>query len=152
MKPSIRNVVIGIVAFIVLVAVIFSFFNAGTDSTNLSFSEVIDAGRDNQLERIEVRGDNLDITLRGDSTLYESKFAEGGDVTQTLIAAGVAVGGADGAQIEYKSPSSYGNLINLVFWCLQLLVFPFVLYFSVKWGVREALRLRGGSIGRNSGN
>ena len=126
-------------------SLVFSFFrDAGEETTEIPFSDVIAAGRDGTLERVHVDrlGHSADVTLRGDETNYSSEINENSDVVLVLQGAGAIVGGTspDAVVVDYEAPSGYGNTVAVLFSFVPWISFPFILYYAVLMGMRKALR------------
>ena len=139
-----RKVVWMPIVGLLLVAFVFSFLRKSEETTDMAFSEVIAAARDGRLERVHVVRRHSDITLRDDGTEYVTDINAGVDVVRALEDAGATVGGSssEAVDVDFAAASSFGNLVGLLISWLPVLLFPFVLYFAVKLGVREALRER----------
>jgi cell division protease FtsH len=135
-----RNSFIYLLILVAVIAIVVSFFRDGEEAESLTFSEVIDAGRctadadcDGQrLESIEISGQTLNVRMEGDETKYKSRVGKNTDVEQTLQDNGVIIGGADGIEIKYKNPPSYGNWVNLLINFLPLIVFGAILIFIMR--------------------
>jgi hypothetical protein len=130
---------IGLGAVAVL-AIFVSFFRADTEHRDVSFAEILNAGRSGTLERIEVRGRQLDVTFTNESDEFESRIGANVDLVAALQAEGIAIGGADGVEIEFESSANWGGFLPLFLNFLPLVAFLFVMYFVLRNAVREGMR------------
>ncbi len=129
-----RNSFIYLLILIAVIAIVFSFFRGGDSTKNLSFSEVVAAGREGRLESIEVSGQTLNVNLKNDPQKYKSRVGKSTDVEQVLGENGVTIGGDTdkSVDIKYKSAPAFGNWINLLINFLPIIVFGAILIFMMR--------------------
>ncbi len=129
-----RNSFIYLLILVAVVAIVFSFFRGGDSSKNLTFSEVVAAGREGKLQSIEVSGESLNVKLRNDTTKYNSRVGKSTDVEKVLGDNNVTIGGTGDKSIEikYKEPSAYGNWIGILISFAPILVFGAILIFMMR--------------------
>jgi cell division protease FtsH len=129
-----RNSFIYLLILVAVIAIVVSFFRGGDSTKNLTFSEVVAAGRDGKLKSIEISGQSLNVQLKNDTAKYKSRVGQNTDVEQTLKDAGVVIGGSDdkSVDIKYASPSAYGNWIGLLISFAPILVFGAILIFMMR--------------------
>ena len=129
-----RNSFIYLLILVAVVAIVFSFFRGGDSSKNLTFSEVVAAGREGKLQSIEVSGQSLNVKLRNDTTKYNSRIGSSTDIEKVLGDNGVTIGGTGDKSIDikYKEPSQWGAWTGLLVTFLPILVFGAILIFMMR--------------------
>jgi cell division protease FtsH len=129
-----RNSFIYLLILVAVVAIVFSFFRKGDSAQSIAFTEVINYGREGKLESIEISGKKLNVVLANDDQKYTSRVGEGTDVERTLQENGVVLGGSNpqSVEIKYKEPSSYGNILGILFSIAPILVFGAILIFMMR--------------------
>lgn len=126
---------------IAVLAVVLSFFRSADESDQeIKFSEVLAAGRNGDIERIEVYGTSLDITFVGERDEWQSRMGLDTDLVAALEAEGITVGGTDGIEVDFGSTSvgldGLSPFINFV----PLILFVVIFYYSIRNAVREGFR------------
>jgi hypothetical protein len=137
--------VIGGVIVLLLLAIVVSFFRAPSDEDDeMSFSDVLAAGRAGEIRRIEMHGNDLEITTRdGDERV--SRVGGDVDVRAALSDEGIALGGTNGIEFEFAHAASD----EWLFWIFNLgipAIFLAVTYYAVRNAVREGIRRGSGEI------
>ena len=127
-----RNSFIYLLILIAVIAIVVSFFRSGDDSKDLTWSQVIENGRDGKLESLDVNGQSVTAKLDNDEVKYKSRIGKNVDIEQNLRDEGVQIGGSDGVQIKYKSPSQFGGFLPLLINFLPLIVFGAILIFMMR--------------------
>ncbi len=129
-----RNSFIYLLILVAVIAIVVSFFRGGDNPKNLTFSEVVAAGRDGKLKSIEVSGQTLNVLLKNDNTKYKSRVGQNTDIEKTLTDNGTRIGGAtdQSVDVKYKEPSAYGNWIGLLISFAPILVFGAILIFMMR--------------------
>jgi cell division protease FtsH len=129
-----RNSFIYLLILVAVVAIVFSFFRSSDSAKNLTFSEVVAAGREGKLQSVEVSGENLNVKLKNDPAKYTSRIGKNTDIEQTLKDNQVQIGGSSDSSVDikYKQPSAYGNWINLLISFMPILVFGAILIFMMR--------------------
>lgn len=138
-----KQVWIPVVAILVL-AILVSLFRADDDRERIDFSEVIAAARDGKVERIEVHGATLRVTLTGEGEIAYSRMDRDTAILDLLQNEGVTVGGPDGVELDFRDPPAVGTwvgvLINFLPLALYLPLTYLILYHIVRNGVAEGIR------------
>jgi cell division protease FtsH len=128
-----RNSFIYLLILVAVIAIVVSFFRDGEDAKSMNFSEVVAEAKDGNIRRIEVSGQNLDVEKRSEpDTTYESRIGENTDLEQILREENVTIGGTGGVEIQYKSPSGFGNWIGILINFLPLLIFGAIFIFLMR--------------------
>ncbi len=126
-----RNSFIYLLILIAVIAIVVSFFKGGDKPKDLTFAEVVTAGREGRLESIEVSGQTLNITLEGEEK-FKSRIGRNVDLEQNLREEGVQIGGANGVDLKYKNPSAFGNIGGLLISFLPLVLIGGLLIFMMR--------------------
>ena len=126
-----RNSFIYLLILIAVIAIVVSFFRGGDKPKDLTFAEVVTAGREGRLESIEVSGQTLNITLEGEEK-FKSRIGRNVDLEQNLREEGVQIGGANGVDLKYKNPSAFGNIGGLLISFLPLVLIGGLLIFMMR--------------------
>ncbi|MEX2227084.1 MAG: ATP-dependent metallopeptidase FtsH/Yme1/Tma family protein, partial [Dehalococcoidia bacterium] len=128
-----RNSFIYLLILVAVIAIVVSFFRDGEDTKSLNFSEVVAEAKDNNVKSIEVSGQNLNVALKDEpEETYKSRVGENTDLEQILREENVPIGGAGGVEIQYKSPSGFGNWIGILINFLPLLIFGAIFIFLMR--------------------
>ncbi|MEX2245837.1 MAG: ATP-dependent zinc metalloprotease FtsH [Dehalococcoidia bacterium] len=129
-----RNSFIYLLILVAVIAIVVSVFRGGDKPETLTFSDVVNAGREGRLESIEVSGQSLTVKLKGEEKTYKSRVGESTDVEQVLQDNDVKIGGNSetSVQIKYKEPSGFGNWIGLLINFLPLIIFGAILIFIMR--------------------
>jgi cell division protease FtsH len=129
-----RNSFIYLLILVAVIAIVVSFFRGGDSTKNLTFSDVVAAGRDGKLKSIEISGQSLNVTLKNDTAHYKSRIGNSTDVEKVLQDNQVRIGGQSdtSVDIKYKEPSAYGDWIGLLVSFLPLVVFGAILIFMMR--------------------
>ncbi len=91
---------IAAVALIALAGAALLSFRAGDERTDIAFEDVVQAAADDRLQRVEVDGETLRVTLRDDERTYETRVPEGADIAAALQAEGVTFGDGSPGTVE----------------------------------------------------
>jgi hypothetical protein len=121
-----------LIAAVVIIAIIVAFFRPSDDdddddAVDLPLTTVITDARAGLVGRMEVRGDDLEVT-RKDGTVYDSRKEADTSLITVLSDAGVDVGEVE---IRVESPS-IGNWIGLVIGFLPLLLIGGLIWCCVR--------------------
>src|SRR5438105_2352914 len=129
-----RNSFIYLLILVAVIAIVVSFFRSGDNTKNISFSDVVAAGRAHDLKTIEVNGQSLTVEKKSDNQKYSSRIGKNTDVEKTLQDNGVKIGGgdSDSVDIKYKEPAAFGNWLGLLVNFLPLIVFGAILIFMMR--------------------
>src|SRR5438309_1087085 len=129
-----RNSFIYLLILVAVIAIVVSFFRSGDNTKNISFSDVVAAGRAHDLKTIEVNGQSLTVEKKSDNQKYSSRIGKSTDVEKVLQDNGVKIGGgdSDSVDIKYKEPAAFGNWLGLLVNFLPLIVFGAILIFMMR--------------------
>ncbi len=146
--PRWLKVVLVVLGAIALFAFVLSFFGSTDDSDReITFSEMIAAGREGDIERIEIYGARLEIKIVGDPDEWQSHMGFDTDLSAALAAEDIEVGGDSGIELDFSGDSSGAA------WVLKVLDFlPLVIlvafYYAIRNAVREGIRRADRDAGR----
>ncbi len=128
-----RNSFIYLLILVAVIAIVVSFFKQGGDSKDLTFSEIVAEARDGNLQKLEINNQSLKVTLKDqpDET-FKSRIGKNVDVEKNLRDEGVEIGGPNGVEVKYKSPSQFGGFLPLLINFLPLIVFGAILIFMMR--------------------
>src|SRR5574338_1306739 len=127
-----RNSFIYLLILVAVIAIVVSFFRSGDSTKSEPFSQVVAEARAHKIQSIDVNGTTPKITTIGDNTKYKSQMGKSTDLEQTRKNNDVTIGGSDGVEIKYSSPSSFGNWIGLLVNFLPLIIFGAILIFMMR--------------------
>jgi cell division protease FtsH len=127
---SVRNIAVYLVILSALVMVLVVVMRP-TVGSDRPLSYVIQQARANQVDRIEVRGDNLTVYMRGSNEPIRSRKESASSIEEILRSNGVPVG-EGGVQVAVEGPSPFGNLFGLMINFLPLLIFGAILIFMMR--------------------
>src|SRR4030042_6853371 len=130
-----RNTFIYLLIVVAVVAIVWSLLAPRSSSPeNKTLGEVIALARDGKVDSIEVNGDSLKVSLKGDSQEYKSRKESDYSIDETLKNAGITVGGENGVDIKVKEPSKWGNWAPILFNILPIVIIGAVLIFMLRQG------------------
>ncbi len=129
-----RNSFIYLLILVAVIAIVVSFLRSSDNTKTMPFSDVIAAARLGQIQQIDVNGQTLTITKKGDTTKYKSEMGKSTNLEQTLKDNGVTIGGSSDSSvaIKYATPSSFGNWLGLLINFLPLLLIGGLLIFMMR--------------------
>jgi len=124
-----RNSFVYLMILVAVIAIVVVFLRPNSDSTSTEdLSKVISDAKADRVEKIEVKGDSLHVTLL-DQTEYKSRKEDGAsiftilrdnDVDPTKLA------------IEVKEPSKFGDWLGLLLNFLPVLIFIGLILFMMR--------------------
>ena len=127
---SVRNIAVYLVILSALVLVLVVLLRpSASNQQPLSF--VIAQAQEGNIERIEVRGDQLTVYRRGQGEPFSSRKESSSSVTELLRDSGVPVG-ENGVEVAVEGPSPFGNLFGLMLNFLPLIIFGAILIFMMR--------------------
>ncbi len=139
MKPVIKNILIAVAAFIVLVALFSSLGTRGPEPQDVALSQVVERIEQGAVERLEVEGSTITAHLRDGGTVTSQKETEA-SLTESLTNLGLTTQQLSTVAIEVKGQSTKSAVLLTV---LPLLI-PFILIVAFFWFIyRQA---RGGQM------
>ena len=113
-----RNSFIYLLILVAVIAIVFAFFNGGSDHPTTSLGSVIQDAQDGKIQKIVVEGRDLTVTYvekTGNKNLVKSaKIGPNTDLEKDLLDQHVSLApptnGAAGAfvDLEYKDSSGFG--------------------------------------------
>ena len=126
-----RNSFIYLLIIVAMIAILFPLLSeplGGTDEVPIS--QVVSMAARGQLDLIEVRGDDLDITTTS-GEFFTSRKESGASVVEILERSGVDPL-ASNVQVSVNGSSGLGSLFGLLFNFLPLIFFGAVLLFMMR--------------------
>ncbi len=134
-----RNSFIYLLILVAVIAIVFAFFNSGGGNEQLALGEVIQKARADEIQKIVVDGEDLEITLKktdaeGKPLVYASKVGKNTDLETLLLDQGVALNGqtSPGVVLEYDSSSGFGPWFSLLLNLLPFLLFGLFLLLIMR--------------------
>lgn len=100
MPRWVATAAVALVALVAVALVVLLSFRAGDDRADMEFADVVAAAAGGELQRVEVDGDTLRVTLRDDERTYETRAPEGADVAALLQAEGATFGDGSAGTVE----------------------------------------------------
>ncbi|MCH8939497.1 MAG: ATP-dependent zinc metalloprotease FtsH [Chloroflexi bacterium] len=131
MSPKlIRNSFIYVIIAVAAIAMFFTFFQPSYGSNDIPISEVVELARTEQLQTIEIKGDDLTIITRSGTT-FKSRKEEGSSLVETLERANINTAGT-GLEIVIKGGGGFGSIFGILLSFLPLIFFGGLLLFMMK--------------------
>ena len=127
---SVRNIAVYLVILSALVLVLVVLLRP-TGSQDKPLSYVLSEAKAGNVDRIEVRGDNLTVYLNGQTEPVTSRKESSSSIEEILRDSGVPVG-PDGVEISIEGPSQFGNIFGLLLNFLPLIIFGAILIFMMR--------------------
>ena len=131
MNPKLlRNSIIYVIIAVAAIAMFFTFFQPSYGSTDIPISEVVGLAKAEQLQTIEIKGDDLTITTTT-GAIFKSRKEEGSSLVETLERANIDTS-ATGLEIVIKGAGGFGSVFGILFSFLPLIFFGGLLLFMMK--------------------
>ncbi|MQG76562.1 MAG: ATP-dependent metallopeptidase FtsH/Yme1/Tma family protein [SAR202 cluster bacterium] len=131
MSPKLlRNSFIYVIIAVAAIAMFFTFFQPSYGSNDIPISEVVELAKTEQLQTIEIKGDDLTITTRTGTT-FTSRKEEGSSLVETLERANIDTA-ATGLEIVIKGGGGFGSVFGILLSFLPLIFFGGLLLFMMK--------------------
>ena len=131
MSPKLlRNSFIYVIIAVAAIAMFFTFFQPSYGSNDIPISEVVELARTEQLQTIEIKGDDLTIITRSGTT-FKSRKEEGSSLVETLERANINTAGT-GLEIVIKGGGGFGSIFGILLSFLPLIFFGGLLLFMMK--------------------
>ena len=124
-----RNSLIYLLIIVAVIAIFFTFFNNGGDSTEVNISDVIARVKNNTVSEIEVKGTDLTVKTADGQTL-KSRKEEGVSIYEVLQRGGVSDTGS--INIKVSGSGGFGNIFGLLFNFLPIIFFGAILLFMMR--------------------
>ncbi len=130
-----RNSFIYLLILVAVIAIVFAFFNSGSDHPKVAFGQVLEDAKSGSIQKIEVDGRNLTVTYAREDTsgkpeVKTAKIGPNTDVEQVLTDKGISLSRSAATaanpaavDLEYKDSSGFGPWLGLL-----LNVLPFLLF------------------------
>ena len=131
MSPKLlRNSFIYVIIAVAAIAMFFTFFQPSYGSNDIPISEVVELAKTEQLQTIEIKGDDLTIITRTGTT-FKSRKEEGSSLVETLERANIDTA-ATGLEIVIKGGGGFGSVFGILLSFLPLIFFGGLLLFMMK--------------------
>jgi cell division protease FtsH len=125
-----RNMLIYLLILAAVGLIVWSLFRPIGGSEPLAFSSVIDMAKQERLQKIEIRGDDLTVFAK-DRQTYSSRKEPGSSVVEILERGGVKTG-AQGVELVVKGNSGFGSFFGILLNFLPLIFFGALLLFMIR--------------------
>jgi len=123
-----------LIAIVAIAAILFTMFSSNEEKPeSISISELLERAKNGEIQRIEIKGNTLNITTTSEQKL-KSRKGEDTDFYALLRGEGILFGGEEGSiEVEEKSQGGFGTgwtlvLINF----LPLILFAGLLIFLMR--------------------
>ncbi len=127
-----RNSFVYLLILVAVVLVVVMLFRPSGGGTERDISFVISQAQAGNVQRIEVEGDNLTVTLKDSSTPITSRKESSSSIEQILRENSIPIGGDAGIEIQVSRPSQFGNVFGLLLNFLPLIIFGGILIFMMR--------------------
>ena len=124
-----RNSFVYLMIIIGVIVILYTLMPFGS-SNEKPVSSVISMAKHDQLERIEVNGDNLTVIPKNGET-FGSKLEKGDSITSLLLESGVEIGDP-GVEIISKGSSGLSSFFGLLLNFLPLIFFGGLILFMMR--------------------
>ena len=123
-----RNSFIYLVILAAVIALVYTFFQPGKETTVKPLSEVVQLAKEGRISQIEVQGDSLIVTpTQGEK--FKSRKESGGTLSELLSAERVDT---SKLKIVVKEPSQFGNWLGVLFNFVPLILFAGIFLFMMR--------------------
>ncbi len=124
----VRNSLVYLLILVAVIAIFWAVFRSPSSGTEIDITQVITLARDQQIEKITVDGDRIDVkTIDGRS--FKSKKESDVSMQELLGLANVPI---DAIPVEVKSSGSFGNVFGLLLNFLPLIFFGAIILFMMR--------------------
>ena len=127
-----RNSFIYLLLLAAVVLVVVMFFRPAVGSREVPLSWVIDQAQAGNVDRIEVDGDRLTVTVRNEQEPVRSRKESSASIEEILRQNNISTTGEGAVEIAVKGPSSFGNIFGLMINFLPLIIFGAILIFMMR--------------------
>ena len=124
-----RNSFVYLMIIVGVIVIFYTLMPFGS-SDEEPVSKVIALAKNNQLDKIEVNGENLTVYRSGGET-FKSKLEKGDSITSLLLESGVEVG-EPGVEIYSKGSSGLSSFFGLLLNFLPLIFFGGLILFMMR--------------------
>ncbi len=136
-QPSFLTQLLTTIVLFLMVGIVFDTFFGDQKDTKITLSELTTLVSENKVEKIVVKGEELDITLLAsegaESIKKESKKEEGTALTDSLVNYGVTPEQLQTLNIEINDPSGFGYWMSILLpFLLPLAGLIFIIWFFMK--------------------
>jgi cell division protease FtsH len=124
-----RNSFVYLMILVAVIAIVVVFFRPSSNQVESeSISAVIADAQAGKVDKIVVKGDTLEVTLK-DGTEVKSRKEPNSSITQTLADNGVP---ASAVSVEVKEASKLGDWLGLLLNFLPILIFIALIFFLMR--------------------
>ena len=123
-----RNAIIYLFIGVAVIAIFFIFFSGGDSSKSIALSVVIQKAQKGEIQKIEVKGEDLIIIDNGGQT-FKSRKEEGTGIYEIFDTAGAST---EGIEVEVKGSGGFGNIFGVLFNFFPLIFFGAILLFMMR--------------------
>ncbi len=124
-----RNSFVYLMILVAVIAIVVVFFRPSSNQVESeSISAVIADAQAGKVDKIVVKGDTLEVTLK-DGTEVKSRKEPDSSITQTLADNGVP---ASAVSVEVKEASKLGDWLGLLLNFLPILIFIALIFFLMR--------------------
>ena len=123
-----RNSFVYILIIVAVLTIFFTFFQAPSGSDNIPLSQVIQMVKDNEVTKIDVNDNSLNVTTLSDQT-YRSRKESGTSIFNILDESGADY---TAVRIEVKGNSGLGSLFGVLINFLPLVFFGAIILFMMR--------------------
>ena len=128
-----RNSFVYLLILVAVVLVVVMVFRPATGTRNVDLSYVIEQAQAGNVELIEVHGDDLLVSIKGETEPVRSRKESASSIEEILRANNVPVGSsASAVSIVVKGPSGFGSIFGLLLNFLPLIIFGAILIFMMR--------------------
>ena len=131
MSPKLlRNSFIYVIIAVAVIAMFFTLTQTNYATNDIPISEVVGLAKSDQLQKIEINGDDLTVTTRA-GVVFKSRKEEGSSLVETLAQAEVDTA-AIGLEIAIKGGGGFSSIFGILLGLLPLIFFGGLLLFMMK--------------------
>ena len=124
-----RNGFIYLLIIVAVIAIFFTYTRSLGGTEERDFTDVIDWAKENQVQKIEVRGEDLTVYRGGEK--YKSRIGESTDILDVLQNEGV-VTGPGGVNVRFKGGGGWGSFLRIFGTFLPLIFFGGLILFMMR--------------------
>jgi len=133
-----HRILAGVVAVLVIIALVYSFFGRSEEKPKLALSEVLTRAKQGHVVEIDVFGDRLTVKM-ADGSEYRSRKEHETNIIDVLQDNGVEVGGENGVVVDVHSSRDAGEAwIYFIIAFLPTIAFVVLIFAAAYWVFRRA--------------
>ncbi len=130
-NPRVRNIFVYVLILLAIVAILWSVRSQTQQSKPLTLSELAQALKRGEVEKISVSGDDITVTRR-DGSIAVARKEPTSTATEQLVALGVSSDILSGIEVDVARPSEWANLIPLLGYTLPAIFVMGLIYFMLR--------------------